>query len=111
MRRGAPFDTCFALSASTCIVSRLCIDTLGLVWLRILAQAANKPLGSLRGSPRRRAPALYGGAPIIAAQGSSWRATTVRPELVHFFNTTQVPASTWQDPSRGIDSSHEMLVK
>ena len=36
VRRGAPFDTCFALSASTCIVSRLCIDTLGLVCLRIL---------------------------------------------------------------------------
>eukprot|EP01044_Picomonas_judraskeda_P002032 COSAG03_NODE_134_length_11903_cov_30.799729_12_plen_63_part_00 len=44
MRRGAPFDTCFALSASTCIVSRLCIDTLGLVWLRILRPALDPPL-------------------------------------------------------------------
>lgn len=37
MRRGAPFDTCFALSASTCIVTSLglCIDTIGLVCLRI----------------------------------------------------------------------------
>ena len=32
---GGERDTCFALSASTCIVSRLCIDTFGLVWLRI----------------------------------------------------------------------------
>jgi len=37
VRRGAPFDTCFALSASTCIVTSLglCIDTIGLVCLRI----------------------------------------------------------------------------
>jgi hypothetical protein len=37
VRRGAPFDTCFALSASTCIVTSLSlyIDTIGLVCLRI----------------------------------------------------------------------------
>eukprot|EP01043_Picozoa_sp_COSAG02_P008181 COSAG02_NODE_257_length_26838_cov_118.324844_13_plen_89_part_00 len=35
MRRGAPFDTCFALSASICIVASLVYWYQSLVWLCI----------------------------------------------------------------------------
>jgi hypothetical protein len=38
VRRGAPFDTCFALSASICIVIIWCTNTIGLVWLCILSR-------------------------------------------------------------------------